>query len=248
MGAALASWAVANGVEDDVMGNPIAKQWLSGAARRLLTVQPETGEAPIRSTPADQPAAASPPRVGQPVGVPRLEPPAPPPLIAPPPPPSTPFGAGPLASAHMAAPMASAPPAGASDPARKPRQRAATIIEEARVASSIDQRRATARQAVYLTIGIVLLGAAAVAIFLVRDRSGQGSTVPTATAVATDTASAAPSSAPSATASASDDPSARPVGAAPSADASSSASSSARVPIRFPRRPKAPPAPKNIKF
>ncbi len=57
MGAALASWAVAHGVEDDLMGNPIAKQWLSGAARRLLTVQPETGEPVLRSGPVAPPAS-----------------------------------------------------------------------------------------------------------------------------------------------------------------------------------------------
>jgi eukaryotic-like serine/threonine-protein kinase len=48
MGAALASWAVAAGIEDDLMGGSIAKQWLAGGARRLLTVMPEMG-APLRS-------------------------------------------------------------------------------------------------------------------------------------------------------------------------------------------------------
>ena len=50
-GAALASWAVANGIEDDLMGSSIAKQWLTGAARRLFTVMPETGGMPLRSGP-----------------------------------------------------------------------------------------------------------------------------------------------------------------------------------------------------
>ena len=49
LGASLASWAVAAGIEDDVMGNSIAKQWLSGGARRLLTVQPETGAPRLHS-------------------------------------------------------------------------------------------------------------------------------------------------------------------------------------------------------
>ncbi len=40
-GAALASWAVANGVEDDMTGAPIAKQWLGGQMKRLLTVNPD---------------------------------------------------------------------------------------------------------------------------------------------------------------------------------------------------------------
>ncbi len=41
MGAALATWAVAAGLEDDLMGGSIAKQWLSGGPRRVLTVMPE---------------------------------------------------------------------------------------------------------------------------------------------------------------------------------------------------------------
>ncbi len=57
LGASLASWAVAGGIEDDIMGNSIAKQWLSGAARRLLTVQPETGER-LRSGPVEAPPSS----------------------------------------------------------------------------------------------------------------------------------------------------------------------------------------------
>jgi serine/threonine-protein kinase len=66
IGTALAQWAVGCGIEDDVAGNPIAKQWLSGAARRLLTVQPEgepalvTGGAAAAAV-AGAPAAAGPP-------------------------------------------------------------------------------------------------------------------------------------------------------------------------------------------
>jgi serine/threonine-protein kinase len=69
MGAALASWAVASGVEDDLMGSPIAKQWLSGGMRRLLTVQPETGEPRLPSGPVAQPspwATSPPPRLTMP--------------------------------------------------------------------------------------------------------------------------------------------------------------------------------------
>jgi serine/threonine-protein kinase len=61
MGAALASWAVANAIEDDLMGNPIAKQWLSGGARRLLTVQPETGEPRVHSGPVAPLSVSGPP-------------------------------------------------------------------------------------------------------------------------------------------------------------------------------------------
>ncbi len=41
LGAALAQWAVDHGIEDDACGNRIAKQWLSGAMRRIFTVYPE---------------------------------------------------------------------------------------------------------------------------------------------------------------------------------------------------------------
>jgi hypothetical protein len=44
LGAALAQWAVDRGIEEDVCGNRIAKQWLSGAMRRIFTVYPEQQE------------------------------------------------------------------------------------------------------------------------------------------------------------------------------------------------------------
>ncbi len=46
LGAALAQWAVDQGIEEDVCGNRIAKQWLSGAMRRIFTVYPEQQEEP----------------------------------------------------------------------------------------------------------------------------------------------------------------------------------------------------------
>jgi serine/threonine-protein kinase len=44
LGAALAQWAVDQGIEEDVCGNRIAKQWLEGAMRRIFTVYPEQQE------------------------------------------------------------------------------------------------------------------------------------------------------------------------------------------------------------
>ncbi|MEP7121476.1 MAG: serine/threonine-protein kinase [Byssovorax sp.] len=44
LGAALAQWAVDQGIEEDVCGNRIAKQWLEGAMRRIFTVYPEQNE------------------------------------------------------------------------------------------------------------------------------------------------------------------------------------------------------------
>ena len=44
LGAALAQWAVDQGIEEDVCGNRIAKQWLEGAMRRIFTVYPEQEE------------------------------------------------------------------------------------------------------------------------------------------------------------------------------------------------------------
>ena len=58
LGAALASWAVERGIEDDVVGNSIAKQWLAGSLKRLLTVQPEDFSAPAPRGPL--PAAGAP--------------------------------------------------------------------------------------------------------------------------------------------------------------------------------------------
>jgi len=56
LGAALAQWAVDKGIEEDVCGNRIAKQWLSGAMRRIFTVYPEQPEV----TPGLRPAADAP--------------------------------------------------------------------------------------------------------------------------------------------------------------------------------------------
>jgi serine/threonine-protein kinase len=66
LGAALAAWAVAQGVEDDVTGSSISKQWLAGAARRLITVMPESEMmlAPVGAAPgggAPAPAVGAPP-------------------------------------------------------------------------------------------------------------------------------------------------------------------------------------------
>jgi hypothetical protein len=44
LGSALAAWAVDKGIDDDLAGGSIQKQWLSGALRRLFTVMPDTGE------------------------------------------------------------------------------------------------------------------------------------------------------------------------------------------------------------
>jgi serine/threonine-protein kinase len=57
LGAALAQWAVDQGLEEDVCGNRIAKQWLEGAMRRIFTVYPEQEQASLGVRPA---AGASP--------------------------------------------------------------------------------------------------------------------------------------------------------------------------------------------
>jgi serine/threonine-protein kinase len=306
MGAALASWAVANGVEDDVMGNSIKKQWLSGAARRLMTVQPETGEAPLRSglvEPAPTPswaAHAIPPMQGvAPVHGVSVAPPAAP--MGPPTPPASgapvPAALRPVAPASPAppAPVASAapaalappppPPAPAAPPAMAPpmppppRAFMATMIHPSGRATSIDERRTSARRAVALVIGMVVLGAVAVAVFLLRDkfaalRAGRAATETSASAV---TVSAAPSpvapppvaptaASPTATAAAAPTAGASTASVAPSASAAASASAGAddgaAVPSadpsaapsakpsawRYPRKNRAPAAPKNIKF
>jgi serine/threonine-protein kinase len=71
LGAALATWAVEQGLDDDLTGAPIAKAWLSGAAKRLLTVYPDSqpsssGVRPAAGLPA-VPAAPPVPR-SAPVG------------------------------------------------------------------------------------------------------------------------------------------------------------------------------------
>ena len=57
LGAALAQWAVDHGIEEDVCGNRIAKQWLSGAVRRIFTVYPEQQ---VEIAPGVRPAAGAP--------------------------------------------------------------------------------------------------------------------------------------------------------------------------------------------
>jgi serine/threonine-protein kinase len=44
LGSALAAWALDKGIEDDLGGGSIRKQWLSGAMKRLFTVMPDDGE------------------------------------------------------------------------------------------------------------------------------------------------------------------------------------------------------------
>ncbi len=53
LGTALASWVCERGVEEDITGAPIARQWLAEKGRRLLTVLPQ-GEA--AGTPLPRPA------------------------------------------------------------------------------------------------------------------------------------------------------------------------------------------------
>ncbi|MEO7329716.1 MAG: protein kinase, partial [Minicystis sp.] len=67
LGAALATWAVEQGLEDDVTGTPIAKSWLSGAMKRLLTVYPDSQP----SSSGVRPAAGLP---AAPLPVPSLRP------------------------------------------------------------------------------------------------------------------------------------------------------------------------------
>ena len=57
LGGALAQWAVDHGIEEDVCGNRIAKQWLSGAMRRIFTVYPEQQ---VEPAPGVRPAAGAP--------------------------------------------------------------------------------------------------------------------------------------------------------------------------------------------
>ena len=59
LGAALAQWAVDQGIEEDVCGNRIAKQWLEGAMRRIFTVYPEQQEMAQGVRPAAAAAGAT---------------------------------------------------------------------------------------------------------------------------------------------------------------------------------------------
>jgi len=196
LGAALASWAVANGVEDDVAGNPIGKQWLAGAARRLLTMQPE-GDAPLApSTPAAPPRSA----------------------LAP----------GPAAVALPAPPP----------------QRPAM---ETRVGG-----RRGAPRLLWIVPVLAVTAVLGTTAFVFRDRFDalvrwQPPAVPSATA-ATPTETATPTAADTAAPapSASAEPAVATSAAAP---ASAAPPGSARPgTVKGPRRPRAPPAPKNIRF
>jgi serine/threonine-protein kinase len=202
MGAALASWAVANGIEDDLMGNSIRKQWLSGGARRLLTVQPETGEPRLHSGPV---APLSDPGVYQ----------------------SAPWAPG----AHENVPWSA---------------------EDPQVVAFIRERRASARRALLLVVGVVLLGAACVAAFLVRDRSAPLRAASSAPSPSADPSSALePSKAlpPAGLAPAPTGDSASSVATAdPAASAAPSASGRVLGPLKLPKKSKAPVAPKNIRF
>jgi eukaryotic-like serine/threonine-protein kinase len=51
LGAQLAAWVVERGIEDDVAGNPISKQWFGASGKRLLTVHPDKQEGPRPSGP-----------------------------------------------------------------------------------------------------------------------------------------------------------------------------------------------------
>ncbi len=91
LGAALATWAVEQGLDDDVTGAPIAKLWLSGAAKRLLTVYPDSqpsssGVRPAAGLPAAGIPAAPVPaaRPAQPGDAPPREPVITPPTRRPP--------------------------------------------------------------------------------------------------------------------------------------------------------------------
>ena len=212
LGAALASWAVANGIEDDVAGNPIAKQWLSGAAKRLLTMQPE-GEVAL-------------------------------PSVAPPP---HPRGLGPSPDRGLPAHGLAPPPPPPQRPAME---------------TSVGPRRAAPRL-LWLVPVLAVTAVLGTTAFVFRDRfdqlvRGQGATTATAapepapapsaateTAVTTATAAAgvAPPT-PSASAAGSADPPATSAAAPGSA-----APGSGRLgPLKGPRRPRAPAAPKNIRF
>jgi serine/threonine-protein kinase len=226
MGAALASWAVGQGIEDDVMGNPIAKQWLSGAARRLLTVVPESGGAALRSGPVEPPA---PPSWSAP----------PPPSYTPPPPsarPSAPPSARPVSAPLLVAPTFDATSSALASRASSPSLPPPT--------PPIDRRRASARHALLITGAVVFLGAVAVSLLLLR---GSPASEPSASDSASATASS-PAENPTTAAATSDAPSAT-FSASPQASPSAAPAPSGRPPPnKTPRRNKAMTAPKNKRF
>jgi serine/threonine-protein kinase len=201
LGAALASWAVANGVEDDVAGNPIGKQWLSGAARRLLTVQPE-GDGP-----------------------------------------RTPSSASEAQPAPAPGPAQAAFPGLLGPPPQRP---------------AMETRVGPRRRAPRLLWIVPVLAVAAVigtTAFVFRDRfeaivrgpAASATAAPTADSTA-DPAATAPTASPSA-------PGSAPVDAVVDAGGAATTPGSAAPPgsarpgvIKGPRRPRAPAAPKNIRF
>ncbi|APR85827.1 Serine/threonine-protein kinase pkn3 [Minicystis rosea] len=63
LGCALAAWAAGQGIEDDVTGNSIVKQWLAGGFRRLLTVMPDGMPVAASNAAGSSPAGAPPPVV-----------------------------------------------------------------------------------------------------------------------------------------------------------------------------------------
>jgi serine/threonine protein kinase len=66
LGTALAAWAVDRGIEDDLTGTSIAKQWIIGKSRRLFTVFPDGEPMPPYPSPS-RPSIESPtPMMGRP--------------------------------------------------------------------------------------------------------------------------------------------------------------------------------------
>ena len=129
-------------------------------------------------------------------------------------------------------------------------------VPGARPAASVDARRTSANRALLMVVAIVLLGVAGVAAFLLRGRiaelralpaaspsadPGPAGTAPPVATAPTPTALVAPPAVTDPVAQASAAPSAEP-------PASASPAASTHVFGRFPRKNKAPPAPKNIKF
>ena len=67
---ALAAWSEGRGVDDDITGTSIAKQWTLGKSRRLFTVFPEGEPPPIQSRSSMEPPAPS----GRPSAQPQPQP------------------------------------------------------------------------------------------------------------------------------------------------------------------------------
>jgi serine/threonine-protein kinase len=64
LGTALATWAVERGIEDDLTGTSIAKQWIIGKSRRLFTVFPDGEPLPPYPSPSRPSIESSPPMMG----------------------------------------------------------------------------------------------------------------------------------------------------------------------------------------